>query len=270
MQGTENFLGLTGRVAIVTGAAQGIGLAIARRFAAAHAAVAIADINAKGAEEAVQCLLAQGLSASAFACDVSDSKSVKRAFDAVFKRYDRIDILVNNAGGDVGSLGITGQNAGKPLVNDAVFVALEDVRTILDRNFLTCVLCCREVVPEMIERKSGWVVNLGSISGLSGHSSEAIYASAKAAVHEYTRCLAALVREHNVRANAIAPGLIVVPRILAQGRADNAPKMTDGTLKRPGYPIEIAKAVEYLVTDDSSYMTGQVLRVDGGFQMWPA
>jgi 3-oxoacyl-[acyl-carrier protein] reductase len=122
----------------------------------------------------------------------------------------------------------------------------------------------------MIERKSGWIVNIGSVSGLSGHPSEAIYASAKAAVHEYTRCLAAYVRDYNIRANAVAPGLIVVPRIVSQGRADNAPKMTDATLKRPGYPIEIARAVEYLVTDDSSYMSGQVLRLDGGVQLFPA
>ena len=122
----------------------------------------------------------------------------------------------------------------------------------------------------MIQRKTGWVVNMGSVSGLGGHPNEAIYASAKAAVHEYRRCLAAFVKQYNIRANAIAPGLIVVPRIVSQGRAEGAAKMTDGTLKRPGYPVEIARTVEFLVTDDSSYMTGQVLRVDGGNQWWPA
>lgn len=271
---------LSGKVAWVTGSSRGIGRVIADHLAGLGANVAVHGttptstraFNEADSLEAVAKAMASthGCKVSPFCGDLTDPNVVKDIVAKIRKEFGRIDILVNNAGGDVGSLGITGKNAGKPMVNDAVFVAIEDVRTILDRNFLTCVLCCREVVPEMIERKSGWVVNIGSISGLSGHSSEAIYASAKAAVHEYTRCLAAFVREHNVRANAIAPGLIVVPRILSQGRADNAPKMTDSTLKRSGYPIEIAKAVEYLVTDNSSYMTGQVLRVDGGAQMWPA
>lgn len=86
----------------------------------------------------------------------------------------------------------------------------------------------------MIQRKTGWVVNMGSVSGLGGHSNEAIYASAKAAVHEYRRCLAAFVKQYNIRVNAIAPGLIVVPRILFQGRAEGAAKMTDGTIQTPG------------------------------------
>ena len=271
---------LAGKVAWVTGSSRGIGRVIADHLASLGANVAVHGttptssraFNEADSLEAVAGAIASahGCRVSPFCCDLTDPTAVKDIAAKIRKEFGRIDILVNNAGGDTGSLGVLGKNAGKPLINDAVFVSVEDVRAILDRNFMTCVLCCREVVPEMIERKSGWVVNVGSISGLSGHPSEAIYASAKAAVHEYTRCLAAFVRNYNVRANAIAPGLIVVPRILSQGRADNAPKMTDGTLKRPGYPIEIAKAVEYLVTDDSSYMTGQVLRVDGGAQMWPA
>jgi len=83
-----------------------------------------------------------------------------------------------------------GKNAGKPLSNDAVFISVEDIRTVLDRNLMTCILCCREIAPEMIARKSGCIVNIGSISGLSGHAAEAIYSTAKAAVHEYSRCLA--------------------------------------------------------------------------------
>ena len=163
-----------------------------------------------------------------------------------------------------------GENAGKPLSNDAVFIALEDVRTVLDRNIITCILCCREVAPEMIARRAGWIVNIGSVGGLWGHDQGAIYSSAKAAVHEYTRCLAAQLRPDNVYANVIAPGLIMTPRIEASRPIDKAKKLTGGTLERYGWPIEIARAVEFLVTRDSSYVTGQVLRVDGGIQLWPA
>jgi 3-oxoacyl-[acyl-carrier protein] reductase len=122
----------------------------------------------------------------------------------------------------------------------------------------------------MIARKEGWIVNIGSISGLSGHSAEAIYSTAKAAVHEYSRCLAAQLRPDNVRVNVVAPGPIITPRFVASRPIVESMKKTDNSLDRYGWPIEIARAVEFLVTPDSSYVSGQVLRVDGGSQLWPA
>ena len=132
---------------------------------------------------------------------------------------------------------------------------------------MTCILCCREVAPEMITRKAGWIVNIGSLGALSGHAQSAIYSSAKAAVHEYTRCLAAQLRLDNVHANVVAPGGIITPRFVATRPIDEAKKLTGGTLERYGWPIEIARAVEFLVTEDSSYVTGHVLQVDGGEQL---
>jgi 3-oxoacyl-[acyl-carrier protein] reductase len=140
----------------------------------------------------------------------------------------------------------------------------------MDRNLMTCILPCREVAPEMMERKSGWIVSIGSIAGLSGHPVGVIYSTAKAAVPEYTRCLAARLRRYNVYANVIAPGEIITPRFLASRVTDDKRKVEDGTLTRYGWPLEIARTVEFLVTSQSSYMTGQVLRVDGGAQLWPA
>jgi 3-oxoacyl-[acyl-carrier protein] reductase len=123
----------------------------------------------------------------------------------------------------------------------------------------------------MIARKRGWVVNLGSIAGLTGGIESAIYATTKAAVHEYTRCLAALLRPHGVHANAVAPGNTLSERFKVSRPIDEAQVISaGGSLERYGWPLEIAKAVEFLVSDASSYISGQVLRVDGGQQLWPA
>ena len=271
---------LEDKVAWVTGSSPGIGRVIADHLADLGAKVAVhgtSPTSTRAFHEAESLdAVAQAIAAAHGSVvlpvwgDLTDAAMVKQAADQIRQKFGQIDILVNCAGGDVGSQGAMGENAGKPLSNDAVFIALEDVRTVLDRNIITCILCCREVAPEMIARRAGWIVNIGSIGGLSGHAQGAIYSSAKAAVHEYTRCLAAQLRPDNVYANVIAPGLIITPRIEASRPIDKAKKLTGGTLERYGWPIEIARAVEFLVTQDSSYVTGQVLRVDGGVQLWPA
>ena len=271
---------LEDKIAWVTGSSRGIGRVIADHLADLGANLAIhgtSPTSTRAFNEAESLdAVAQAITAAHGSVvlpvwgDLTDAVTVKQAADQIRQKFGQIDILVNCAGGDIGSQGAMGENAGKPLSNDAVFIAVEDVRTVLDRNLMTCILCCREVAPEMIARKAGWIVNIGSIDGLSGHAQGVIYSSAKAAVHEYTRCLAAQLRPDNVYANAIAPGPIITPRFEASRPIDKAKKLTGGTLERYGWPIEIARTVEFLVTQDSSYMTGQVLRVDGGTQLWPA
>ena len=271
---------LEDKVAWVTGSSRGIGRVIADHLAALGAKVVVhgtthtstrAFNEADSLEAVAQTIAAaHGGAVLPVSGDLTDAATVKQVTNQIRREFGQIDILVNCAGGDIGAKGTMGENAGKPLVNDAVFVALEDVRTILDRNLMTCILCCREVAPDMIMRKAGWIVNIGSVAGLGGHPGEAIYSTAKAAVHEYTRCLAALLRPDNVYANAVAPGPIITPRFEASRPINEAMKLTDGTLQRYGWPIEIARAVEFLVTQDSSYVSGQVLRVDGGIQLWPA
>ena len=141
-------------------------------------------------------------------------------------RLGRIDILVNCAGGDIGAEATNAPMGGKPTRNDSVFIVFEDVRSEIDRNLMTCLLVCREVVPEMIERKRGKIVNIGSVAGLNGLEGGAIYATAKAAVHEYSQCIAVMLRSYNVTVNVIAPGDIVTPRFLAS-RTVEEPKMVE-------------------------------------------
>jgi len=271
---------LQGKTAWVTGSSRGIGRVVAEHLASLGARVAVhgtGPFSTRAFDEAdslqaVADAIAQATGAEVLPVwgDLTDKETVSQVAAQIRDRWGQIDILVNCAGGDIGAQGAMGENAGKPLGNDAVHISLQDIRTVLDRNLMTCILCCREVAPEMMERKQGWIVNIGSIAGLAGNQTEAIYSTAKAAVHEYSRCLAALLRPYDVRVTVVAPGGIVTPRFLASRPIDQARAVKSGTLERYGWPIEIARVVAFLVTDASSYVTGQVLRVDGGQQLWPA
>ncbi|MCY4482092.1 MAG: SDR family oxidoreductase [Spirochaetaceae bacterium] len=271
---------LAGKVAWVTGSSRGIGRVVAGHLAALGAQVAIhgtspTSTRAFGEADSLDAVAAEvagqtGAEVLAVHGDLTREDTVKDLCAQIRDRFGAIHILVNNAGGDIGTQGTTGERAGKPASNDALGISLADIRTVLDRNLLTCILPCREVAPEMAERGRGWIVNVGSVAGLLGRPSEVIYGCAKAAVHHYTRALAAQLRPANVNVNAIAPGEIVTPRFLASRTPQAERQVEGGNLTRYGWPAEIARTVEFLVTDDSSYISGQVLRVDGGAQLWPA
>jgi 3-oxoacyl-[acyl-carrier protein] reductase len=271
---------LIGKVAWVTGSSRGIGRVIATHLASLGASVALHGTTATStlsfnegesleavaraieSEHQVKVLPVHG--------DISEETVVKAIAKQIRDTFGRIDILVNNAGGNIGDQGTGSPTGGIPLNDDAVFISLEDIKALLNRNLMTCILTCREVAPEMMERRAGHIVNIGSTDGTFGVEKTAIYATAKAAVHEYTRCLALLLRPYNVRANVIAPGDVVTPRWSATRPTDPNLMVRDGTLIRYGRPIEIARVVEFLVSDVSSWISGQVIRVDGGLQCWPA
>jgi 3-oxoacyl-[acyl-carrier protein] reductase len=273
---TENRL--AGKIAWVTGSSRGIGRVIADHLASLGANVAIHGTSpfstrAFGEADSLQAVAteierAHGVQVLPVTGDLTDEGTVARLVGEIRQRFGCIDILVNCAGGDIGAAGTSAPMAGKPASNDAIAISVADIRAVLDRNLMSCILCCRAVAPDMMERRSGWIVNIGSGAGTVGRSESSIYAVAKAAVHSYTRCLADQLRPYNVYANVVAPGPVITARFEASRPIDQTQKVEGGTLMRYGWPIEVAKAVAFFATDDCSYISGQVLRVDGGRQLW--
>ncbi len=277
---SEKSTHLAGKVAWVTGSSRGIGYAIATHLANAGANVVIHGSSPDSPRtfnegESLQAV-AQGIERQyRVIClpvygDLTQEGTVRDVVEQIHHELNQIDILVNCAGGDIGAKGLQAPLAGKPEKNDAIFIAFEDIRTVLDRNLLTCILCCRAVAPEMMARKSGKIVNIGSIAGLTGREYSVIYATAKAAVHAYSRCLAVQLRPYDVNVNVVAPGDIVTERWKASRSYDQQKAVIGNTLDRYGQPEEVAQVVEFLVSQQAGYISGQVLRVDGCCQPWPA
>jgi len=238
---------LNGQTAIVTGAATGIGEAIARRLAKAGATVAVADINEQGAQEVCSSIE----NAFPLPLDITDASSVSKAFDDVLQKTARIDILVNNAG-------IGGRAA--PLWEQTE----EDWNRILLINMTGIFLTSRAVITHMRDRKYGRIVNIASIAGKEGNPNMTGYSATKAGVIGFTKSLAKEVATDGICVNAVAPA-VVHTKILDQLTPQQVDYMTQKIpMRRTGKPEEIAAVVHFLSSPDCSFVTGQCYDASGG------
>lgn len=267
---------LAGKVALVTGAARGLGRAYALHLARLGADVVINDIDIyaarkyneeliDGAQTVGEEIQAMGRRSLDIAADVTDPEACKNMVAQIVEKLGRVDILVTNAGGQLAP-------------NERSYAAtmpLEDLKLIMDINLMGTIYCCQAVAPVMKAQGSGKIVTVGSQAGLrAGGDSKGFFAHygvAKAGIHQYTRHLAAEMGPYGVNVNCIAPGLILSSRAIAGGRnseESRARAEPNIALRRMGWPEDCAKVVEFLVTDLSDYVTGQVIVIDGGINMF--
>lgn len=244
---------LEGKVALVTGAAQGIGKAIAMLLAKNGADVIVSDINLEKAIETSKEIEAVGRRSIAIKVDVSKSEEVENMVERIISEFGRIDILVNNAG----------------ITRDKLILRMteEDWDQVIDVNLKGTFNCTKAVIKYMSKQKSGKIVNIASVSGEMGNPGQANYSASKAGVIGFTKTIAREFAQRGINVNAIAPGYIETPmtEVLPDKIKEELKKMIP--MERLGRPEDVAHAVLFLVSEASSYITGQVLNVNGGIYM---
>ncbi len=245
---------LEDKIAVVTGAARGIGRAIAQRLAAEGATVVVNHrASAEQAEQVVASIKDNGGEAIVMQADVSDFQQAHELMQAVQKQFGRIDILVNNAG----------------TTRDTLLMMMKetDWDLVIDTNLKSVFNCCKAVTRGMVRKRSGRIINITSVAGLAGNPGQTNYAASKAGIIGFTKSLAKEVGSRSITVNAVAPGFVLtaltngLPDDLKQAATEHTP------LGRFGEPEEIAAAVAFFAADEAGFITGQVLSVDGGLAM---
>jgi len=252
--------GLRGKVVIVTGAAAGIGLATARRFASEGCRVAAWDVNDAGQDELLRELSALGGEPLFRKTNVCDSRDVEAGVQEIIARWNTVDILINNAG----------------ITRDAQFVKWKDgavagtmtedaFDSVISVNLKGVFLCSRAVVPHMIRNGSGVILNASSVVGLYGNFGQTNYAATKAGVIAFARTWSRELAKYNIRVNAVAPGFIATEMVQKMPEKVIQSMVSHTPLGRMGRPEDVAEAYVWLASDAASFITGTVLSVDGGF-----
>lgn len=244
---------MTGKTVIITGAGNGIGKAAARLFAKEGAKVVVADYDEAAGQQVADGIVADGGEALFVQVNVADEASVGELMKAAAEHFGALDVLINNAG----------------ITRDGQLLKLdvESFKQVLDVNLTGVFLCTKAAVPYMLERGKGKIINTSSVSGVYGNFGQTNYAAAKAGVVGMTKTWAKELGRKGINVNAVAPGFIetamveTVPERVIAGLLEAVP------LRRLGKPEDIAKAYLYLASDDSDYVHGTVLHVDGGIMM---
>jgi 3-oxoacyl-[acyl-carrier protein] reductase len=249
----EQGLKLTGKVALVTGAAQGIGKAVAMLLARNGANMVVSDINLEKVEETAKEIELIGPKTIAIKVDVSNLKEVEQMVETILEKFGKIDILVNNAG----------------ITRDKLILRMteEDWDAVLNVNLKGTFHCTKAVVRHMAKQRSGKIVNIASVVGEMGNASQANYSASKAGVIGLTKTIAREFAQRGINVNAIAPGYIETPmtEVLPEKVKEELKRLIP--MERLGKPEDVAEAVLFLVSEESNYVTGQVLNVNGGIYM---
>jgi len=246
-------MSLSGHVAFVTGASQGIGRTCALRLAKDGAAVAVAARNQEKLHELVSEITAAGGQAAAFPLDVANEDQIKEAVKAAIAQFGKIDILVNNAG----------------ITRDQLVMRMKrtDWDAVLQTNLTSAYLCIQQVINSMLKQRWGRIINVTSVFGQMGQAGQANYAASKAGLIGLTMAIAREVGSRNITCNAVAPGFIETAMTAGLGDDFKQAAVKQIPLGRVGSPEDVAAAVAFLASDEASYITGHVLNVNGGMLM---
>jgi 2-hydroxycyclohexanecarboxyl-CoA dehydrogenase len=263
---------LSGKVAFVSGSGRGLGNVMARKLAARGADVVVHDLRweetgkygeAKDLGEVIKQIESMGVRSMGVTGNIGDRDAVANMRKEIEAKFGEVEILVNCAGGDIGKSG------NKPEPNNILGITYDDLITLTNNNLIGTMLMTQAFVPQMVSRQHGIVVNIASVAAHVGLSHGGIYATLKAAVVHYTRCLAAEVQKEGVRVNCVSPGPAKSARFQATRVVDpdkmNANK---ASMDRYAEPEEIADAVVFLCSPEAKFMHGQILRVDGGLGLY--
>ena len=241
---------LTGKVAIVTGASRGIGAATAHVLCNAGAKVVLCSRSAEPVAEVAETLNSEGHTAISMAADISVKSDAEAVIQTALDKFSQLDILVNNAG----------------IIRDTLLVRLkdEDWDAVLQTNLTGAMYCTRAAMRPMLRRKSGRIINISSLVGLVGNAGQSNYAAAKSGIIGFTRSIAKEVGVRNITANVVAPGFIATDMLTDLDSEYQEYTIKQIPLRCFGNAYDVAHAVSFLATDDARYITGHVLRVDGG------